>query len=322
MKTLARISTGALLFMTLPLRPALADETAAAVPAAAYSVGAAFDDDRGVLVVFGGFRPGLGPVGETWEWNGAWRRVAVSGPSPRNSPALAYDPVRRRVVLFGGDSRSAAFSDTWEWDGITWTPMNGAGPPGRSLHRMVFVPRRGRVMLFGGTSSGSGMPDPWEWDGQAWSPIDDSGPIRVLHGLAVDPASGMPVVFGGSSPPMPSGPGVTSDETWVLGPAGWRSSGPRGPSTRDHVAMVADPGRKRIVLYGGASNDSTFSDTWERVGAAWKRMDTAESPGPRANPVMVYDSRLGRVLLYGGFDARGPRNDLWSWDGVRWKPEP
>src|SRR5262249_52389706 len=33
------------------------------------------------------------------------------------SPAMAYDSARGRTVLFGGNSGSAIFAETWEWDG-------------------------------------------------------------------------------------------------------------------------------------------------------------------------------------------------------------
>jgi len=49
----------------------------------------------------------------SWEWSGSqwdWR-LQVS-PGPRDAPAMAYDPMRRRVVLFGGN-RNGLQDDTW-----------------------------------------------------------------------------------------------------------------------------------------------------------------------------------------------------------------
>ena len=61
---------------------------------------AAYDERRSVLVVpvlFGG------PDAGVWEWDGrGWTRRVAAGPSPRQTYALTYDPVRASVVLAGG----------------------------------------------------------------------------------------------------------------------------------------------------------------------------------------------------------------------------
>src|SRR5688572_27577217 len=64
---------------------------------------AAYDAHRARVVLF---ESGYATTNaSTWEWHGdAWalRRPALS-PTPRNGHTMAYDPVRRRTVLFGGD---------------------------------------------------------------------------------------------------------------------------------------------------------------------------------------------------------------------------
>jgi hypothetical protein len=89
----------------------------------------AFDAKRRVMVLHGGSR-NRGMLSETWTWDGRrWRMVSEEGPSPRGYHALAYDPVRERVVLFGGQSTMGADStlpgDTWEWDGRQWVLVDG-----------------------------------------------------------------------------------------------------------------------------------------------------------------------------------------------------
>src|SRR5215472_8467911 len=68
----------------------------------------AYDSDRGVTVFFGGE---IGKSGseqyfnDTWEYDGtAWRQINVPDPKPgpRSFHAMAYDPVRKRVVMYGG----------------------------------------------------------------------------------------------------------------------------------------------------------------------------------------------------------------------------
>jgi hypothetical protein len=48
----------------------------------------AYDEKRGVSVLFGGSNSGI-RSGETWEWNGrVWTRVATTGPTPRGFPGM------------------------------------------------------------------------------------------------------------------------------------------------------------------------------------------------------------------------------------------
>ena len=57
----------------------------------------------------------------TWEQT-AWTSAPVDGLSPRYLPAVAFDPVRRVLVLFGGGATTgmSLYGDTWEFDGTTW----------------------------------------------------------------------------------------------------------------------------------------------------------------------------------------------------------
>lgn len=77
----------------------------------------------GMVVMFGGFDYGAGqPFGDTWLWDGtAWAEYTGPAPSNRSHHALAYDPLRDRVVLYGGYGGGVTIlDDTWEWDGHAW----------------------------------------------------------------------------------------------------------------------------------------------------------------------------------------------------------
>ena len=75
----------------------------------------------GLLLVDGGVIQG---TLSTWSWqNGTWTRVATTGPSLRNGHAVAHDAARNRVVLFGGFRSGQDFSDTWEWNGTSWSQI-------------------------------------------------------------------------------------------------------------------------------------------------------------------------------------------------------
>ncbi len=75
-----------------------------------------FDAARGRSVLFGGYSGDyFAPLGDTWTWDGArWRKeMSALSPPARLGAGGCYDPLRRRVVLFGGRG-TAAFADTWE----------------------------------------------------------------------------------------------------------------------------------------------------------------------------------------------------------------
>lgn len=93
-------------------------QTATDGPDAGRGYRMAYDAERGVTVLFGG---------NTCLWDGtAWTRAETpAAPAPRSVHALAYDPLRKRVILYGGSIAQGNADDTWEWDGARWTEMRG-----------------------------------------------------------------------------------------------------------------------------------------------------------------------------------------------------
>jgi hypothetical protein len=145
-----------------------------------------FDHARGVAVLFGGSVINTNTaLGDTWEWDGTtWtERTPAISPPPRLEHRLTYDPVRQRVVMFGGRSASyAAFDDTWEWDGTAWTRVTPVvSPPPRYRGSLHFDPRRRRVVLAGGSSALGTLADVWEWDGATWLDRDPLVSLRRAH---------------------------------------------------------------------------------------------------------------------------------------------
>ena len=88
----------------------------------------AYDPDRKVTVLYGGENTAAGNtvvLGETWEFNGTtWtQRTPAANPGKRTKAAMAYDPVRKQMVLFGGNNGTNLLRDAWTWDGTTWAQI-------------------------------------------------------------------------------------------------------------------------------------------------------------------------------------------------------
>lgn len=83
--------------------------------------------------------------------------------SPATSPAartygwMVYDPVRDRMILFGGseDQETGTLGDTWTYDddADTWTELRIDGPSPRGWHAMAYDRETDTVVLFGGGPS-------------------------------------------------------------------------------------------------------------------------------------------------------------------------
>lgn len=162
----------------------------------------------------------INPVTRTWEWDGeVWtvhdRLTSASpAPPPRIQSAMAYDPVRRVTVVFGGTAfRGGLLHDTWVWDGANWTQVGkNTFPAARDQHSMAFDLRRQVMVLFGGSDGDIlNLPEgTFEWDGTSWSPSPSvvyGLPPRRLHLMWYENDEQRLIVFGGIvSSQSPGGP--------------------------------------------------------------------------------------------------------------------
>jgi hypothetical protein len=186
---------------------------------------------------------------------------------------MAYDPVRRRVLLFGGYATTSTYTlaDTWEWDGTDWNQLNPArSPPGRSSHAMAYDAARARVVLFGGQNAWGPShmwEDTWEWDGTTWS--ERATPIRPAarrdHTMAYDSTRGRVVLFGGNTETS----GFVIADTWEWDGTSWsKITTASAPEARYVHAMTYDAARRRTVLHGGGTFYVILGDTWVYHDAA------------------------------------------------------
>jgi hypothetical protein len=132
----------------------------------------AFDATRRFVLLFGGTHQGQ-VLGDSWSWDGSrWQQLTTPGPGPRANHAMAADPSRGIILLFGGWAGipDTLLSDTWIWNGTAWRMAEVNGPSAREMPAMAFDPAAGVVLLHGGRSqSGRALSDSWHWTGR-WEP--------------------------------------------------------------------------------------------------------------------------------------------------------
>ena len=294
-----------------------------ASPTARSSHAQAYDPTHGAILVFGG-QGNFGPLSDTWAWDGTtWTELPVPrSPGPTYS-ALTFDVVRQHVLMASSPGFISLGFETWTYDGITWTQRApAASPPGRLAPAMTFDVQRGRAVLFGGNTLFGAFNDTWEWDGSQWNLVSTATPVPTGYGasIAYDAGRGQTVLFGGS--PTVTGSGTPTNATQIWDGANWRVAPPGArPPARLSAAMVYDPRRDRILLFGGSSGAfGYYSDTWEWDGTNWQQRSPAHAPTGYAAASMCYDSARACVVLVASTPARPTITaDTWEWNGTDWQ---
>jgi hypothetical protein len=115
-------------------------------------------------VLFGGWAPNGIVYGDTWTYNGLdWvQHQPATSPQARSDNAIAFDPILKRVVLFGGlagsceDCGEGRLNDTWLWDGINWSQVQTqASPSPTSEPSFTYDGTTKGMLLFGGAVTDS-----------------------------------------------------------------------------------------------------------------------------------------------------------------------
>jgi uncharacterized repeat protein (TIGR01451 family) len=143
----------------------------------------------GQIYLFGG-NDDLTYYRDLWVYeNGAWADITPTGDSPpeRTLAALTYDPVKERLLLFGGrSSNGLLLADLWAFDlaSATWTQLDAVGPSARQAHTLIYDPDDHLLVLVGGAdaSSDTFLNDTWYYQDQVgWWQVT---PAPVLPGQA------------------------------------------------------------------------------------------------------------------------------------------
>jgi hypothetical protein len=319
-----------------PAKPAFTDRTAPLdVPSPRAGHCMAYNPSTGLTYVYGGSDPMTGQLlDDLWAWDGkTWAEIASDvRPPGRSDSAMAFDPSRKSLILYGGSSTMGEGSDTWEWTpGKGWAQLFPKTSPDTLFgHGMVTDTTRNKILLFGGMSYMWRDPykdpmrnDIWEWDGTAmtWTnrtPIASSGmPMgREYPLMAYDSGQKKMFVYDGAN----YGSNMTVYWEWDPESAGWAMHDSSDYSQSGYASLAAYDSirRREVILAQSYSSGGPYGTdtTWEldANSETWY-MRTISSPPSRYSAGMVFDTIRGVVVMFGGYlmNSGYSSNDTWEY---------
>ena len=248
--------------------------------------------------------------GSTWQ-----QLTPAVSPSARSYYSMAYDPVSKKVVLFGGQGSSGNLNDTWTFDGTTWTQVTTApAPPVRNGAAMGYDRPTKKLILFGGFNGKQYLQDTWIWDGAAstWTQASMASPPPSATGAMVfsDPVSGKATMYGGynATKIIP-----VSSFTWAWTGTAWNKLSPSTiPIPRGWGIAALDTLHHNVVLTGGTGDTIRTDNTWIWDGTNWTSVLPATQIEALIGAGYAFDPAEKAVVVFGGVA------ETWTWNGTTW----
>jgi PKD repeat protein len=194
-------------------------------PAARFGHAMSYDEQSDRVILFGGSTsPYLDSFNDTWAYEfdtNTWTKMnPSSSPSAGWTPAMAYDSLSDRVIMFGGAKFNGydflPNDETWayDYDRDTWTNMNPATkPPTLYGHAIAYDSQSDCIVLFGGKDFTFRTNQTWvyDFDVNTWTEMNPvpAPMIRANHAMAYDSQSDRIVLVGGELF------GAAIDDSWV-----------------------------------------------------------------------------------------------------------
>ncbi len=274
------------------------------------------------MVFFGGDQPTYG--GDVWTLSlaepGVWTRLSPAGepPDARSAAAAVYDPVRNRMIVFGGVGSRGFLDEVWALSlsgEPTWSRVfaSGESPPGRVWHSAIFDPVGDRMIVFGGAQGfylgAPRLNDTWALSlsgTPAWSRIEPLGilpPDRYGNAVYIPERQAMLVLDGSLGGPY-------LNDVWELSladPPRWTQVSASGTAPRGEARfpVIYDSAERCLVAVGLPPLGSVWSLSLDG-GYVWHEWPArCDVPPHPWTGQAIYDPMRRRLVLYQGSGTPG-----------------
>jgi hypothetical protein len=226
--------------------------------------------------MFGGADSQARALGDTWTWGGSdWRAGPSTGPSPRWSSIMAFDPDAGRMVLYGGADGPGVPGfkyDTWVLDNSGWSLLANTGTMLTVGMGMGYTSAAASIEIFDSLSArdlnGSEGARLWKlsngnwivvasnlgcWDPGDMVAFDENRQGWILYGLNCNPSG--------------------ASATGIYDATGASYSADLHPTALSGLALTYDADHKQMLAFGGVLPTATPSaETWAFAGVTWTQL--------------------------------------------------
>ena len=287
---------------------------------------AAYDTTAGLMYLYGGCSSGSGPCpqGDLWSFDLAtntWtERTPQTSLPPREHYGMAFDTVRNRLIVFGGNG-NGQLNDTWEYNAQSraWTmaTVSGPSPSARSRHESAYAMDRGASFFFGGSTASGLTNELWMLSagaaairpeisqaglGNVFSGVGGRvapGEIVSLFGSGLGPATGVAFAFDNATGMLPtSGLGVGVSLNGQPAPLYFVSAGQVNVQVPYEVSGTTEA-RLVVTVNGQASDTVTLPVVAAKPGLVtrvWNQdgsINAPDNPAPAGSVVVLYATGQG-----------------------------
>ena len=297
-----------------------------------------YDSNRDRTILFGG-RTGADLLADTWAYTGDWfsrnweELETPNAPQAREFAGMAFDPLRDRVILFGGRQFSddkkqlVHLFDTWEFDGTTWTRILEDGPQLRQP-LLAYDAARNELVLMGNDGSNDLVTKMYTYDAaaRAWNERtpETLPPCVNESAMVYDPDAQRILLIGGVCIPTDTTKSSPStEEMYAWDGTNWTEiEDDRLLFRSTNHAFAYDAKWKSAVIFGGtlAYTSAVRNDTNMYRDENWifPPFDIT-GPSPRSLFAMATDPVRNVIWVLGGIADGGiASGDLWKFENGFW----
>ncbi|HUP60430.1 MAG TPA: kelch repeat-containing protein [Thermoanaerobaculia bacterium] len=295
--------------------------------------GMVYDSTRQRIVLFGGRRAKTTPDGDitilndTWVWeNGDWREIIApnGAPSPRHLFGMTYDPIRDRVIVYGGSIRIPetglfiAANDTWEFDGTQWNQV--ATEPKVAIPLMTYDAKRNQTIMVGVIENLATVMYAYDAAAEEWKKVEpEKLPTCVNDATMTYRAANGTVVVNGGVCSIETSP---LEQTWEWDGTNWTEVKTVPFSRSVGQAIAYDSLRDAIVTFGGFLAFQTTPNSFTSLfrNDNWRLAFATVRPVPRSLFAFATDTVTRTIWMFGGLNEFGSSYmaELWGYRNGQW----